>query len=224
MLRVLPFLWIAGWAFPAAAQVTTLDEGSFTFFVGGTRTGFEQFTIQRRSERSSASVLAYATIEIADRRLIPALSADTNGVPLSYKLEERRDGAILRRLDAISVGTIVTLTSITPRGRSERDLRLSTDTGLLDEDVIHQYYFLARRGAGTHRVLVARRLAYDTVTVSIVDTGEVEIGNGRLPARHLTVRTTAGVTTDVWVDSQGRVLRVSDPSRDFVAVRDEPPR
>jgi hypothetical protein len=224
MRRVLPWIWAAGWAIPVPAQVTTLDEGSFTLFVNGGRVGFEQFTIQRRAERTGATILAYATIQVDDRRIIPALSADTNGVPLTYKVEERRDGAVLQRLDAVSAGTIVTLTSITPRGRSERNLRLSSQTGLLDENVAHQYYFLARRGPGQHRVLVARHLAYDTVTVSVVDTGTVETGNGSVAARHLTVTTTTGTTTDVWVDAAGRVLRVSVPARGFVALRDEPPR
>jgi hypothetical protein len=73
-------------------------------------------------------------------------------------------------------------------------------------------------------VLVARHLAYDTVTVSVVDTGTVETGNGSVAARHLTVTTTTGTTTDVWVDEAGRVLRVSVPARGFVALRDEPPR
>jgi hypothetical protein len=33
----------------------------------------------------------------------------------------------------------------------------------------------------------------------------------------------AGISTDVWLDARGRVLRVAIPSRGFVAVRDAPP-
>lgn len=225
MRRVFFLVWGAAMiAAPAAAQVTTLDEGSFTIYVGGERAGHEQFTIQRQLERGVMTVLAYANIQVGERRVVPALIADTSGVPASYKLDESVDGTTVRRLDAVAIGTIFTLRSVTPRGRSERDLRLTRGTLLLDEDIAHQYFFLARGATERARVIVARHLLHDSVTVTFVDAREVEIGNGTVPSRHLRVTNQAGVATDVWVDAAGRVLRVATPSRGFVAIRDDPPR
>jgi hypothetical protein len=224
MRLVLPWLAAAALAGPATAQVVTLDEGSFTLFVNGSRVGHEQFTIQRQQGRGSVTILAYANISIDDRRLVPSLTADTTGMPVKYKLEESAVDAVVHRVEAISTGTLFTLTAMTPRGRSERDLRLARGSVVLDDDVVHQYYFVGRRDPGPLRALAPRRLAYEQLAVVYVDGRDVEIGNGTLPSRHLTVTSADGVVTDLWVDAAGRVLRVATPSRGFVAIRDEPPR
>jgi hypothetical protein len=224
MRLVLTWLAAALLASPAPAQVVTLDEGSFTLFVNGSRVGHEQFTIQRQQDRGGVTILAYANISIEDRRLVPSLTTDTTGMPISYKLEERAAEAVVRRVEALSTGTIFTLTAMTPGGRSERDLRLARGSVVLDDDVVHQYYFVGRREPGQLRALAPRRLAYEPMAMAYVDGREVEIGNGTLPSKHLTVTNAAGVVTDLWVDAAGRVLRVATPSRGFVAIRDEPPR
>ena len=51
----------------------------------------------------------------------------------------------------------------------------------------------------------------------------VSIGTTELDAKHIVVTEPSGATRDVWVDAKGRVLKVAIPSRNVVALRDDPP-
>jgi N-methylhydantoinase A/oxoprolinase/acetone carboxylase beta subunit len=52
----------------------------------------------------------------------------------------------------------------------------------------------------------------------------VVVGGASLPARHLVITMAAGGERHVWVDTQGRVLRVEIPARSFVAMRIAAPK
>jgi hypothetical protein len=74
------------------------------------------------------------------------------------------------------------------------------------------------------QLLFPRRLLRDSVSISVrSENQEVELGNGKVPARHLKVVDAAGIAIDVWRDAERRVLRVAIQSRGIVAVRDAPP-
>jgi hypothetical protein len=50
------------------------------------------------------------------------------------------------------------------------------------------------------------------------------IGGQSVPARAFVLIEPGGANREIWVDSRGRVLKVSIPSRGVIALRDEPPR
>ena len=64
------------------AQVTTVDEGSFTITRNGQTVGREEFTIRSTPGARGAQFVARGTVSYTDRRLAPALSADSSGAPL----------------------------------------------------------------------------------------------------------------------------------------------
>ena len=211
-------------ALPLAAQAT-IDEGSFTFFLNGERVGREQFSIKKTQAGGSSTLLARATITLDGRRLESTLRTDTTGQPLEFLLEEYAGGALRTRVRGDAAAGRFSERVVNQVGQSERELRLAPGTVVSDSEMVHQYYFFARsRAAGRLPVLIPRRLGRDSVTLAVRTDGQtVELGNGTLPAKHLTVENAAGIATDLWVDAQGRVLRVAIQSRGFVAVRDEPP-
>jgi hypothetical protein len=212
-------------AVPAAsAQVTTLDEGSFTLFVGAERVGREEFSIRRVPDGGRFVLLSQATIAWDDRRLAPALRTDSLGVPLSYQMEVRTEGRVGTRVSATAAGSRLALRVTTDRGESARQLPVADRTVILDDEVVHHHYFVVRQGAGTMSVIVPRRLGREDVVVTVRPSTAIEIGTGTVPARHFLVTDPAGVVTDVWVDADGRLLRLAVPARGFVAIRDEPPR
>jgi hypothetical protein len=95
---------------------------------------------------------------------------------------------------------------------------------VLDDDVFHQYYFVAKRaGEGSIPVIIPQRSAQSAVTVARLGAERIDIGNAQVEAQKLSVTEGSGPTREVWVDSQGRVLRVAIPSRAIVAARDELP-
>jgi hypothetical protein len=66
---------------PAAAQLATVDEGSFTISRGGVRVGREEFRIVRQPAGGGAAYMARATGSYGDRRVTPALQTDGDGAP-----------------------------------------------------------------------------------------------------------------------------------------------
>jgi hypothetical protein len=216
---------------PLAAQVATVDEGSFSITRNGAPAGREEFSIRRTPSgaEGGAVYVASATIAYDGRRLSPALRADASGSPLAYQVEVKVGSEVQERLTGqVGRGRFSALTK-TPRGESAKEYVVSDGALVLDDDVFHQYFFVARnvRGGGaTIPVVVPRRNAQLSMRVEDRGSESVTVGGRALDARHLVLRegTTAGTERDVWVDAQGRVLKVSIASRGIVAVRDEPPR
>jgi hypothetical protein len=96
---------------------------------------------------------------------------------------------------------------------------------VLDEDVFHQYYFLARGNrTGAVPVVVPHRNVQVVMRIEERGSASVNVGGQSIPARALVLVEPGGNNREIWVDSQGRVLKVAIPSRGLVALRDEPPR
>jgi hypothetical protein len=212
-------------AMPAPAQVEVVDEGSFTLYVHGQRVGREQFAIRRSPGAGGPVFTSKATISLDGRRIESTVRADSAGFPIDFALEEFSDGRLETRVRGNMVGARFLQQMFRGGAQSEKELRLTRGTVVADIETVHHYYFIARVPADSRvHVLVPRRFARDSLAVSVrAEHDEVELGNGRASARHLMVVDAAGISTDVWLDARGRVLRVAIPSRGFVAVRDAPP-
>jgi hypothetical protein len=224
-LAVLAAAFLA--ALPAAAQVSTVDEGSFTIAQNGTRIGREDFRI-RRTPTGDASVnfVASATVNLGDRQLAPDLRTDANGGLLAYRVEVRSGAAMQERLKGSVERGLFSAVLTTPRGEAAREYMVSDGAVILDDDVYHQYYFVAG-GAARGPVLpvvVPRRNVQVTMRVESQGTEAVTVGGRSMAATHLVLTAPGGASRDVWADAQGRVLRVALPSRGIVAERDEAPR
>ncbi|HET7458146.1 MAG TPA: hypothetical protein VFJ74_10890 [Gemmatimonadaceae bacterium] len=216
-------------AAPLAAQVATIDEGSFTISRNGAAVGREEFSIRRTPAGEGGAVyVASATVSYDGRRLSPALRADAAGSPLAYQVEVRVGSEVQERLTGqVGRGRFSALTK-TPRGESAKEYVVSDGALILDDDVFHQYFFVAhsaRAGGATVPVVVPRRNAQLSMRIDERGAESVTVGGRALDARHLVLHEGAGgPERDVWVDAQGRVLKVAIASRGVVALRDEPPR
>ena len=209
-----------------SAQVTTVDEGSFTVTRRGERIGREEFTIRRTPGAEGQSMLvASATVAYDDRRIAPALRTDSTGAPIAYSLEVRAGTEVQEQLKgAVGRGRFSAVTR-TPRGESAREYIVSDGALILDDEIFHQYYFVARVArAGAVPVVVPRRSTQMMVRVEDAGAASVTIGGRALAARRLVVREPGGGRRDVLVDEQGRVLQVEIPALGIVATRDDPPR
>jgi hypothetical protein len=211
----------------AVAQVATVDEGSFTITRGGRPAGREEFSIRRTpGGESGTTYVASATVSYDDRRLSPALRADAGGSPIAYQVEVRVGSEVQERLTGqVGRGRFSAITK-TPRGESSKEYVVSDGALILDDDVFHQYFFVAQgRRAGSVPVVIPRRNAQLTMRVEERGSEEVSIGGQRLSARRLVLRDPAGGgDREIWVDGQNRVLKVEIPSRNVVALRDDAPR
>jgi hypothetical protein len=219
-------LLLAGFTTPSPAQGARLvDGGSFSITVNGQRAGREDFTISATPRGQMVEHIAQATVTFGDRRLSPSLIADSSGVPLSYKITTRSTSGGPESWQGTIVRGKVSARIETPRGPAAREFIVTEGALILDDDVFHQYYFLAQRRAnGTLTVVVPHRNAQLRLQISTAGDERVQIGTQEIDARHLVLTEPSGAQREVWVDKQGRVLRVAIPAQGIVAVRDDPPR
>ena len=212
----------------AGAQVATVDEGGFTVTRGGARLGREEFRIVREPANGRAAYMARGTATYGDRRIAPALQTDANGAPERYQVEVRRGAAVEQRVSAQATGTHFRAQSVSDVGEAAREFLLDPGTVIVDDELYHQYYFLARRaagGSGTRvSMLAPRHGTQSVVTITSGGPERVTVGGRPVDARHYVLTGAPGGRRDVWTDDQGRVLRVVLAADGVEAMRDDLPR
>jgi hypothetical protein len=208
MLRFATWLVLALGAASVARAQTLIDEGSFTISRNGQTIGREQFSIRSSPGTLGTTYTAYGTTTYSDRRLDPRLVTDAEGAPMRYEVETRVGPEREQLLSGqVQRGRFSARTQ-TPRGMSARE-----------------YIFVARADrSGTVPVVVPRRNVQVAMQVEVKGFERLTIGGTPIEARRLAVIEPNGDTRDVWVDGQGRVLRVAIPARGVVAQRDDPPK
>ncbi|HUF25433.1 MAG TPA: hypothetical protein VMM18_00525 [Gemmatimonadaceae bacterium] len=224
MIRITPWLAILLCASAAGAQ-TLVDEGSFTISRGGETIGREQFSIRATAASGGTSYTAYGTTTYSDRRLDPRLVTDAAGAPLRYEVETRIGPERQEMLSGqVQRGRFSARTQ-TPRGMSAREYIVADGALILDDDIFHQYFFVARsERTGAVPVVVPRRNVQVTMRIEARGNERISIGGTSIESRKLALSEPNGDTREVWVDAQSRVLRVAIPTRGIVAQRDDPPR
>ena len=165
-------------------------------------------------------------VVIGNRRIEPSLNAEPNGAVLKYQTEVRENGVSVVRYSGELARDHYHAQSFRADGESSREFRLPPGTIAAEDDVLHQLWFIARRGPGAVvPVLAPLRNAVETVRVELVGNERITIDMHDLDARHLRFRTEGSAATrDVWVDAAGHLLKVVIPATKITAVRDETPR
>ena len=208
---------VATLATTARAQVISLDEGSFTITRAGARVGREDFSI--RSAPGGATLVAHGVVAMGTRRIEPSQITDTSGDVLKYNTtvkEGARDVVIYSGESARD--HYRARTSRGAEGESSREFRLPPGMVAVEDDVIHQLWFIARRGPGaTVEVLAPLRNVIERVHVELVGAERLTIDGQDVKARHLRLRTEgSGAVRDVWVDATGRMLQAAIPAAKIV--------
>jgi hypothetical protein len=217
---------VATLATTARAQVISLDEGSFTIMRAGARVGREDFSIRRSSTGGDATLDAHGVVAMGPRRIEPRQNADTSGGVLNYNTTVKDGARDLVIYSGNATRDHYRARTLRPEGESWREFRLPPATVAVEDEVIHQLWFITRRGPGaTVVVLAPLRNVIERVRVELVGDEPLAIDRQEITAHHLRLRTEgSGATRDVWVDTSGRILQVAIPATRILAVRDDPPR
>jgi hypothetical protein len=229
--RSLALVAAVAWALTpasASAQAVTVDEGEFRILVDGREAGTESFSIRRSGSGADAQIIATAEIQmqVPEGRvdLRPALQA--SGQAMAVSAYQVKVSGYQQEEIYVTLGDRRFRTQIrTERGEQEREYRAAEGTLLLDSGVAHQYYFVNLRfpsEGGRVPVIVPREGRQFTLTVTVVGTTTIEIEGAALTARHLRLEGNGG-PREVWVDEEGRVLRVRHPDAGYEAIRKAAP-
>jgi hypothetical protein len=209
---------------PATAQTVQLDEGTFRLLVGGREVGVETFSIRRNGEGADAVVIAQGRVVLNDNggsEVIANVQVAGAGLrPVAYDLELR--GADARRIRGSVSGSRASARTLSPTGETMREYLVTDGAVILDDGVAHHYYFMAQRAAGGATrtpIMVPRESRQLVATMTMGGEESVSAGGTTTRARRVTVEPAGGDTRHVWIDAQGRVLRVEVPGRNYTAVR-----
>ncbi|MDR0787936.1 MAG: hypothetical protein LBG44_08740 [Gemmatimonadota bacterium] len=225
---IVPLLVLGVMAVEASAQTNAQDEGTFEILVNGRPAGTEEFTIRQTGVGSAAEFVATGRVQV----LLPTGRLDLTtrlrasgfqADPVTY--EATTVSSAPRRMIASIGGGRVSARTVTPSGEQLREYLASEGAVVLDEGVMHQYYFLVRRTRGG-RVPVLIPRENRQVMAQVTDLGEslVNIQGVQVSLYQLSVQPDGGDERRVWTDALGRVIRVEIPALSYVAVRTELPR
>lgn len=213
-------------AFSAAhAQGSRIaDEGSFTISINGRTAGRENFRITATTRGDATEYVARADVTYGDRKVTPDLRTSAQGGVLEYRVTTR-SGSSTESWHGVTVGPRLNATMASARGSSAREYVVPAGSLVLDDETLHQHWFLVLRSrAGAVPVVVPRRGDVKTnVMMSTVGDEMLQIGNHDVQATHLRATFDGGDVHDIWVDKSGRLLKIALPARNLVALRDDPP-
>lgn len=214
----------------ATAQTVTLDEGAFRVSIAGKEVGTETFSIRQNGTGEGAVIIAVGRVVLDADKGPQEVSAELQVGgrtlrPAAYEVRVQGGGA--ERITGRVVGSRFSAQIVSPAGESMREYLAGEGAVLVDEGVAHHYYFLARRveaGAMRIPVIIPRQNRQLTAQVAVAGSERIAVAGRSLDARKLTVTPAGAGERLVWVDPEGRVLRVEIPGTNFVAQRVEPPK
>jgi hypothetical protein len=214
-----------------AAQTTTLDEGTFRLTSAGRDVGSETFSIQQAGSAASATINARGNVTIDTTGVAEELQSalQVTGAslqPAAYTLRISQ-GPRQEQITGRVAGGRFIARILSPTGEELREYLVSNRAVLIDQGIVHQYYFLARRMQGDSMripILIPRQNRQVTATVVSRGTETITVGNQRIAARHLVVTPSDGAEAELWVDDRARVLQLEIPALRFGARRTAPPR
>lgn len=208
---------------PALAQSVVLDEGRFTVFIDGREAGSESFRIHRDGSGSAAVLVATAEIRLQHEggttEMRPSLRTGPDMTPQAY--ENKVSGARTAQVSGWLDGNRFVVRTASAEGESQKEFRAGSSTVVLEDRVAYLYYFTARaiEEAGSSLMVVSPTSgAQYRLQVISVEVEPYRLGREQLDARHVRLEGPESVH-ELWLDDQGRVLRVEIPDRAFRAER-----
>lgn len=214
------FLFLAG-AAALPAQGRIIDEGTFIITKRGSPTQTESFRIRT----DNGQLLATGQLNAGTHRISSALTTDSIGTPIDYKLTVRDNGAETIIISAMNRAGRLTARSQVPRGdESTREYPIVAGNSLLlDDELLHQLYFLPLSKRTGMQIIRPRSSHGGLAVLTPHGLEPLTIGGRGVTATHYTV-TSGSMVRDFWVDSSGRLLQVEIASEGLKAVREELPR
>lgn len=218
-LRVVPAILVL--AASAAAQTTgVIDEAAFTLTRDGVPYGTESYKIIRRLGAEGPEYLAQCTRTMEGRIVKTSLTADSGGSPTNYSRNTTGLGA--GKLTARRAMNRLTVNQEYGHA-SSRDYVFQPGTLILDDDIIHQLYFVTWRDSRSVGFIVPGGRTAAQGTLTEVGSENLVIGGVSIQAAKFTFGS-GDNRREIWIDSSKRLLKVSYPAQRIVGIRDLPPR
>lgn len=207
----------------SAQTSAVVDEGTFMVTRNGAPMGRESFRIVRAPGPGGQAFLATGR---SASGMSTRLGTDSSGVPISYESDLVRGAEVIQRLRGQGRPGRFSVLVQTKTGEAGREYLLSNGALLVDDDVFHHFYFVHVAAGKREQLVVISPRAGQQERFQLEERANdtVDIGGRSIRSRHYALTDTRGASAEVWVDAQGRLLKVSIPRTGLLAFRDDPPR
>jgi hypothetical protein len=201
---------------PSIAAGQQLDAGQLAIMRGGQRVGVESFRVWRAGPNLNAA----ANIEPSGNRggeFQVGLELDGQLRPVRYQ----RRGSDGPALDGTWALDRVRIHMVTPEGERWKEVPSRGPGSVLDEGVAHHYLVLLhvlRETGGPVTILVPTLGESARATLSGEGADEVTVDARSIAATRYDIQI-GGQARSVWLDAEGRLLRVRDPGSGLEAIR-----
>lgn len=204
---------------PAPASAQEIDAGRLAIEEGGARVGTESYRIWRDAGtvRARARITGEGGGGSGATEFL--LQTDANFRPVLYKVVGNGGEAA----EATLTGDRLNLHVTTSGGERWKEFLARGSVAILEPRVAHHYLLVIRalrEAAPGSRitVIVPTRTEQTPLVVSAREADQVTIGDRRVAATRYDLEL-LGSTRRVWVDGNGRLLRLEDPASGRVATR-----
>lgn len=208
----------------AAQQSGLVDEGTFMISRNGAPVGRESFRIVRAPAPGGQAYQARSQSALGADRITTILGTDSTGAPVSYEAELSRDGRVVERARGSGTAKRFTVLVQTRTGEASREYVLSNGALLVDDDVLHQFAFVGLALAAGYDIIAPRATGQAHYRLEARGSEMLDIGRSRVESRRYALIDAGGSAREVWLDSQGRLLKVALPEKSLIGIRDDPPR
>ena len=216
---------------PASDATTeTLDQGTFTLYLNGTRIGEERFVIRQESDRDSGLVMVSAAeinLKLDGRTMRIQAALEAAGTPPTpRRYEAKINGSDLTTIVATVLPDRVVLHVQSPEGEEMKQLLVPGESAILDRYIAHHYFFacklLGDRSSAEINAIVPRDRTQRPLRIEDLGPESVPINGQELRLRHITMTDREETVHHVWLDGD-KVMKVEVPLAGFGADRSDLP-
>ncbi|HET7789586.1 MAG TPA: hypothetical protein VFK78_02230 [Gemmatimonadales bacterium] len=213
-------------AAPTQAQAQAVDSGTFVVRRDTTEIARETFQLTRGGLTAGGTGWRLATVVRYGRprpavTLAPILEVADDTLPqtLQYDVAERDRSA--RILGQLGPGRF-TVRVVARASERAREFPATGATVVLDDSVPSLYVFAAWLAGGAPRTvnaIVPRALRHDAIVIRDLGQGSERVGGAAATLRHVQVTGGPPGTVDLWLDREGRLVKVACAGTGITAER-----
>jgi hypothetical protein len=209
-------------------SLTGSEQGSFKIFFGGELIGEEKFQIGAEATNYKAWAEIHLTLERGKDKVTfnikPSLQFTKFFEPLTYKVLQEAGDNHMKASIHFKPETSQALYE-TGQETDSREIKLSGDVVVLDDNVFHHYVLLAKRydysksGVQEFSAFVPQQFLAGSISVADQGFENIQLGNKTLSLQHLLVDT-GDIQISLWLNKQHELQKISVPKSNVDVLRD----
>lgn len=218
------------WTALIYGQTASPDEGTFRVFLADREVGSEVFSIRRSGTGQSVLTIAEGRLQIPGGEEPVEIRSLLEVAPLparqlQYQADIRGEQHI--RIASKLTGRRFSNQTVSGTQEEQKEFLVEEPALLMESGLAHHMAFLApllAEDMDRLTIMVPQENRIIAATLAVDEPEPIQLNGQQVQARKLSLTGDSMSLKQVWLDMEGRVLKVAIPDRDYLALRRTPPR